>query len=217
MAPDLLLWDCDGVLVDSERTGPRVLAESLAAAGLPMTPEEVSLRFKGGSLQAALAHAEERLGRSLPPDFLERHRERSHAAFRAEVRAIPGVVEALDRIGLPDCVASGGSLEKMRLTLGVAGLLPRFEGRLFSSYEIGSWKPDPGLFLHAARTLGVPPARCLVVEDSVPGVRAAVAAGMAVLGFADLTPEEDLAAAGARTFRRMEDLPALVRGGAARP
>jgi beta-phosphoglucomutase-like phosphatase (HAD superfamily) len=100
----------------------------------------------------------------------------------------------------------------MRLTLGVSGLLPRFEGRLFSSYEVGSWKPDPGLFLHAAAAMGVAPGRCAVVEDSLPGVRAAVAAGMAVFGFADLTPEADLAAAGARPFRRMADLPALLLG-----
>ncbi len=207
-----MIWDCDGVLVDSERPGTRVLAESLSSAGLPMTAEEAAARFKGGSMQAVVAWAEERLGRALPAGFLEGHRERSFRAFREEVRATEGVVEALDRIALPDCVASGGPPEKMRLTLGVAGLLPRFEGRLFSSYEVGSWKPDPGLFLHAARAMGATPGRCAVIEDSVPGVRAAVAAGIPVFGFADLTPAEDLAAAGARPFRRMEELPGLLLG-----
>ena len=212
MDPVLVIWDCDGVLVDSERPGTRVLAESLTAAGLPMAAEEAAARFKGGSMQAVVAWAEERLGRALPAGFLEDHRARSFRAFREEVRATEGVVEALDRIARPGCVASGGPPEKMRLTLGVAGLLPRFEGRLFSSYEVGSWKPDPGLFLHAARAMGAPPARCVVIEDSVPGVRAAVAAGIPVFGFADLTPEADLAAAGAHPFRRMEDLPGLLLG-----
>jgi len=210
MGPGLVIWDCDGVLVDSERAGIRVLAESLAAAGLPLTEGEAAARFKGGSMESVVAFLEERLGGPAPAGFLASHRERSFAAFRAEVRAIPGVVEALDRIGGPDCVASGGPPEKMRLTLGVSGLLERFEGRLFSSYEVGVWKPEPGLFLHAARAMGVEPARCAVVEDSVPGVRAAAAAGMAVFGFADLTPAEDLAAAGARVFRRMEELPGMV-------
>jgi HAD superfamily hydrolase (TIGR01509 family) len=120
------------------------------------------------------------------------------------------VVSALDRIDVPVCVASNGNHEKMRLTLSLTGLLPRFEGRMFSVTEVERGKPDPDLFLHAARRMGCAPRSCAVVEDSVFGVRAACAAGMAAYGYAGETEPAALAAAGARVFRNMEELPGLL-------
>ena len=125
-----------------------------------------------------ISEIERRFDTNLPETFAKDVRARMATAFETELEAIDGVAEAIEAIHLPICVASSGPTEKIRLTLGITGLLHHFEGRIFSAYEVGSWKPDPGLFLHAAKMMGVPPANCMVVEDSTLGVRAAVAAGM---------------------------------------
>ena len=128
----------------------------------------------------------ERLGQPLPDEFTLAVRARTAAAFRAELRPVEGVEDALRRITLPVCGASSGPREKIELALAVTGLLPRFADRIFSAYEVGRWKPEPKLFLHAATTLGTSPEKCIVVEDSVPGVRAGIAARMQVIGYAPL-------------------------------
>lgn len=205
-APLLVIFDCDGVLVDSEPPANRVLSEAIAQLGLPATFESVTERFKGRSLFDCVKLIESDLGRPVPADFLTRLNERTFAAFRDELEAVPGVRAALEGLSLPRCVASSGSHEKMRFTLGLTGLLPWFEPHLFSATQVEHGKPAPDLFLFAAKSMGVPAERCVVVEDSVPGVCGAVAAGMRVLGFAREGSPEELRAAGAEVFLQMDEL-----------
>jgi HAD superfamily hydrolase (TIGR01509 family) len=208
---ELVIFDCDGTLVDSEPAGNRVLAELLTEIGLPTRYEESVRDYMGRSVASCIEIIEGRLGRPVPDDFVERLRERTFAAFRRGLEPIPGVREALDRIRLPCCVASSGPPEKMRLTLGLTGLLERFDDRLFSATEVSRGKPSPDLFLHAAARMGAAPERCAVVEDSALGVRAGAAAGMTVFGFAAATAPEALQAAGATTtFQEMSILPTLL-------
>jgi len=206
----LLIFDCDGVLVDSEPVANHVLAEELRRAGLDLDEATVRRTFVGLSLARSIEIASERLGRPLPPGFEARLEQRTADAFRRELRAVPGVAAALDRIDVPTCVASSGSRAKMRLTLGLTGLLERFEGRLFSATEVARGKPFPDLFLHAAASMGGTPSRTVVVEDSVPGVRAGVAAGMAVVGFAGAGNADELASEGALVIGSMDELPAAL-------
>ena len=206
-----VIFDCDGVLVDSEPAANRVLAEVLSAEGLPTTREDSMRLYMGRSWASCMALASERLGRELDSGALEaRYRSGVRAAWEQELRPVPGIEAALDRIALPSCVASSGDHERMRFTLGRTGLLPRFEGRIFSATEVEHGKPAPDLFLHAARSMGFDPATTVVVEDTVPGATAGRAAGMRVLGYAGHTPAEDLAAAGAEPFDDMRRLPDLL-------
>jgi HAD superfamily hydrolase (TIGR01509 family) len=213
---DLIIFDCDGVLVDSEPLANRVFAEALDEVGLAMSFDEVCATFVGLSMSRCVEIVEQRLGRELPADFVPRLQQRTFDAFRADLQAVPGVAGALDRIAAPVCVASSGEHDKMNLTLGLTGLLPRFAGRMFSATEVARGKPWPDLFLHAAATLGAAPERCAVVEDSLPGIRAARAARMAAFGYAPRDDGAPLAASGATVFRSMKELPALLgeaRGG----
>jgi HAD superfamily hydrolase (TIGR01509 family) len=210
---DAIIFDCDGTLVDSEQLGNQVLVDCAAELGLQLTLAEALAQFMGGRMADAVAYIEERLGRPVPKDFVDRARRRMVAAFQAELRAVEGVEPVLRGLDVPYCVASSGPRDKIELSLGLTGLLGYFEGRIFSAYEIGRWKPEPDLFLHAAETLGVAPHRCAVVEDSVPGVRAGIAAGMGVFGYAAMGNGDALAACGARSFNRMDVLPSLLRGG----
>ncbi len=205
-APLLVIFDCDGVLVDSEPPANRVLSEAIVELGLPATFESVTARFKGRSLSDCVKLIESDLGRSVPADFLTRLNERTFAAFRDELEAVPGVRAVLEGLSLPRCVASSGSHEKMRFTLGLTALLPWFEPHLFSATQVERGKPAPDLFLFAAKSMGVPAERCVVVEDSVPGICGAVAAGMRVLGFAREGSPEELCAAGAEVFLHMDEL-----------
>ncbi|HEX8101873.1 MAG TPA: HAD family hydrolase [Solirubrobacteraceae bacterium] len=211
-AYDLVIFDCDGVLVDSEEISNRVLAEHLTAIGVPTTTQESMDRYMGGSLAKVLADVEARLGHAAPADFLADYRTASYAAFATELAAVEGVEAALDALGdVPTCVASSGEHDKLRRTLGQTGLLARFEGRIFSAYDVARGKPAPDLFLHAAASVGADPAWCAVVEDSPVGVEAALAAGMAVFGFAGRTPRARLARPGVRVFARMDELPRLLK------
>ena len=207
-----MIFDCDGVLVDSELLSNRVLAQTLAEVGLPMSLDETIATFMGHSMSACVAIIEERTSRPISPNFVADFRDRTFEVFRRELRPVAGIESALDAIDLPSCVASSGPPEKIHLTLSITGLLPRFAGRIFSAVEVERGKPHPDLFLHAAHKMGVAPTACAVVEDSVRGVQAAIAAGMRVFGYADLTDADTLAAAGARVFRSMAELPALLRG-----
>ena len=208
---ELVIFDCDGVLVDSELLSNRVLAQELAEIGLPMSLEETIATFMGHSMAACVAIIEERTCRPVPLNFVADFRDRTFEVFRRELRPVPGIELVLDAIDLPCCVASSGPPDKIQLTLSITGLLPRFAGRIFSAVEAERGKPHPDLFLHAAHKMGAAPTACVVVEDSVRGVQAAVAAGMRVFGYADLTDADTLTAAGAQVFRSMEDLPSLLR------
>lgn len=205
---ELVILDCDGVLVDSEPLSNHALAEALTAIGLPCTAEDCVRDFLGRSIASVHDEVARRLGRPAPDGFEADFRARAQAAFSRALEPVPGVAAALDRIATPTCVASSGPHAKIRFTLGHTRLLERFEGRIFSATEVARGKPAPDLFLHAAERMGADPARCAVVEDSPVGVAAAQAARMRALGFAGRTPASALA--GARTFADMAELPELL-------
>jgi HAD superfamily hydrolase (TIGR01509 family) len=210
---DLVIFDCDGVLVDSEPISNRILAELLSEQGLPTTLEDSYRIYRGRTYSACVAIAEQRLGRKLPEDFLERFNTRLYAACDRELQPIAGVAAAIERIvcaGLRVCVASSGSLEKMDRTLALTDLRRHFGANVYSATEVARSKPHPDIFLHAAGRMGAAPERCCVVEDSPLGVEAGRAAGMPVLGFADGGEGAILEEAGARVFRTMDELPGLV-------
>jgi HAD superfamily hydrolase (TIGR01509 family) len=179
---DLVIFDCDGVLIDSELLSVRADVECLAEYGIDLSAEEILERYTGISMAGMLADLEMRYGRGLP-DFARRHRERLRRLFGADLRAIPGVTAALDSLACRVCVASSSTPERLRHALSLVGLLDRFDPNIFSAAEVAHGKPAPDLFLHAADRMGITPQRCVVVEDSLPGVAAAVAAGMTAIGF----------------------------------
>jgi HAD superfamily hydrolase (TIGR01509 family) len=211
----LVIFDCDGVLVDSEPISNRVLAEALTAEGLPTTLEEALAEYKGLLLSETVDRAEAKLGRALPEDWVAAYERARVEAFRRELEPIPGAAAAVERVlatGLAVCVASQGKLEKTELTLGLTGLRDLFgEGALFSAYSVPRGKPHPDLFLHAASVMEAEPSRCVVVEDTPIGVTAAVSAGMRALGFTADSDEAALRHAGAEVlFSSLAELPALL-------
>lgn len=198
------------MLVDSEPHANRVLSGLLTECGVPTTYEESLRDYVGSSIPRVRGIAEDRLGGRLPDDFERRYYEALFDRFRAGLEAIPGVREAIERIGQPACVASSGSRERIELSLGLTGLIDLFGERLFSADQVDRGKPAPDLFLFAAESLGAEPARCVVVEDSPLGIEAANAAGMTSLGFAAHTPGHRLRAASGGVFTSMEQLPELL-------
>jgi HAD superfamily hydrolase (TIGR01509 family) len=180
---DLIIFDCDGVLVDSEIVSFETEAEMFAEIGIGLTAHDLLTRFLGTSSASMFATIEQENGIRLPPDFAERAARRTLEAFDRALKPIPGIVELL--ADLPDrkCVASSSEPPRIRHSLTLAGLLQHFEPHIFSATQVKRGKPAPDLFLLAAESMGVAPARCLVIEDSVAGVTAARAAGMTVLGF----------------------------------
>lgn len=206
----LVIFDCDGVLVDSERLSVDVDRRVLAELGWHLSADEIVHRFVGRSNAHFRAEVEAHLGWALPDDWETPYEHWYIDAFERDLEAVPGVEAALDDIAMPTCVASSGSHAKIRTTLGLTGLLPRFAGRIFSADDVANGKPAPDLFLHAASSMGVAPADCVVVEDSRFGVKAARAAGMRVLGYAGgLTPADWLTEA-SRVFTDMAELPSLL-------
>ena len=208
---DLVIFDCDGVLVDSERIAVPVTVEVLAKLGWTLTEADVIERFIGRSHDFMVAEIEAHLGRRLPDDWEDEFEHLYRDALDAELSPVEGIVDALDEITASTCVASSGSHEKMRYTLGLTGLYERFAGRIFSACEVANGKPAPDLFVHAAEQMGVAPEACAVVEDSRWGIQAARAAGMRAFGFAGgLTPAHRLHGPGTRVFHEMRDLPSLL-------
>jgi HAD superfamily hydrolase (TIGR01509 family) len=207
----LIVFDCDGVLVDSERLAVRIDVKVITALGWAMTEADIIDRFVGRSEESIAKDIEAHLGRPLPPNWTADNEHLYRAAFAAELKPVPGAVEALDQITIPTCVASSGSHDKIRYTLGITGLYERFAGRIFSADDVARGKPAPDLFLHAAERMGVEPAACAVVEDSRYGIEAARAAGMLAFGFTGgLTPAERLRGPETILFNSMLDLPRLV-------
>jgi HAD superfamily hydrolase (TIGR01509 family) len=210
----LVIFDCDGVLVDTERIAVRIDVAVLAELGWRMTEAEVVERFMGKSDAEMTAAIEAHLGRRLEASWEEPFRHLYREAFAAELTPVPGVVEALDAISTPTCVASSGTHEKIRFTLGLTGLYDRFAGRIFSVDDVARGKPAPDLFLHAAARMGVAPASCAVVEDSPYGVQAARAAGMRAFAYAGgLIPRRALDGPQTIVFDDMRALPDLLRRG----
>ncbi|MFD9486309.1 HAD family hydrolase [Streptomyces sp. NPDC059991] len=210
---ELVIFDCDGVLVDSERIAVRVQVALGAELGWPLTEDEVIDRFIGRSNASIGEQIAARLGDEAAVIWWERFEQLHREAVDAGLLPVDGLPEALDAITLPTCVASSGSHDKMRHTLGHTGLYEHFEGRIHSATEVARGKPAPDLFLYAARQMGVDPAACVVVEDSRPGVEAARAAGMRAFGYAGgLTPAERLEGPDTVVFHDMRKLPSLLAG-----
>ncbi len=208
---ELVIFDCDGVLIDSERLAVKVDVRVLHDLGWPLSEAEVIERFVGRSDRDTQAAIEAHLGRKLAVDWVERVQPLYKQAFETNLAPVEGVLEALDRIALPSCVASSGTHEYLRYTLGLTSLYERFEGRIFSAEDVARGKPAPDLFLHAAERMTTEPARCVVVEDSRSGVEAARAAGMDALAFAGgLSPAELLEGPNTIVFEDMRELPSLL-------
>src|SRR5581483_581726 len=212
----LVIFDCDGVLVDSEVISCRAHAETLTRHGYPITAEQVLQRFLGVSDREARLIVETEMRRALPDDFEIEMKQAALQLYADHLHLIPHVAETVAAIGLPKCVASSGTPEKIRHGLTRAGLYDRLAPNIFSAVQVKRGKPAPDLFLFAAEQMGAAPARCMVIEDSVAGVTAARAAGMTVLGFCGGSHSRDghaatLRAAGAHgTFDDMRQLPALI-------
>ncbi|MEV5485669.1 MULTISPECIES: HAD family hydrolase [Streptomyces] len=216
MRYDLIIFDNDGVLVDSESLSNTILAGYLTELGHPTSYEESIRDYMGSAMHRIHELVLERTGRRLPEDFDDVFHGRVFEAFERELRPVPGVTEVLEKLdadGVPYCVGSSGSHERISVGHRKTGLDRWFPaGRVFSAQDVGRGKPAPDLFLHAAREMGVAPERCAVVEDSPLGVRAAVAAGMDVYGFTAMTSPEKLTEAGGTVlFGRMAELPELLR------
>jgi HAD superfamily hydrolase (TIGR01509 family) len=213
---DLVIFDCDGVLVDSEVISCRVHAETLTRHGYPITADQVLDRFLGVSDREARQTIESEMGRRLPHDFEAQIKQAALRRYSSELTAIPYVGEAIAAIGVPKCVASSGTHEKIRHGLTCAGLYDRLTPDIFSATQVERGKPAPDLFLFAAERMRATPARCVVIEDSIPGIKGARAAGMTVLGFhggSHCRPGHDdtLRSAGALvTFDDMRQLPNLI-------
>lgn len=211
-----MIFDCDGVLVDSEPLACASFSRAIKAEGLDWSVEETMRRVMGLSLKTSREICEAELGRKLPGDFLEKMQAVTYQTFRdAPLQPVAGVkdaVTALQAAGIDTCVASSGAPEKMRFTLGLTGLWDLFDGRIFSASQVPRGKPFPDLFLHAAISMNVQPFDCVVVEDSLPGVQAARAAGMKALAYAGepYANRDALQKAGGRVFDDMKQLPDLV-------
>lgn len=214
MLPQLVIFDCDGVLVDTEGLSNQRLSTWLTEAGFPIEYEACRRRFEGRSMMSVKAEIEA-TGIVLGEDFVERWNLALPDLFADGVVEVPFVRDFIEKVraaGIPYCVASSARVSKMHLTLGATGLLPLFEHAMFSSTMVARGKPFPDLFLHAASTMGVPPDRCIVIEDSVAGTTAGRAAGMTVYSYAgdDFADPEALAEAGGAVFDDMRKLSGMI-------
>ncbi|WP_405659462.1 HAD family hydrolase [Streptomyces sp. RK9] len=213
MRYELIIFDNDGVLVDSEPISNKMLAAYLTEVGHPTSYEESLRDYMGGAMHRVHDLVLERTGQRLPDDFDEVFHERVFAAFKRDLEPMAGAMDVLEKLtaeGVPFCLASSGSHERIRVGHRKTGLDKWFDdGRIFSSQDVGRGKPAPDLFLHAAESMGVAPEKCVVVEDSPLGVQAALAAGMDVCGFTAMTPTERLRDA-TRLFSELRALPDLL-------
>jgi HAD superfamily hydrolase (TIGR01509 family) len=210
----LVIFDCDGVLVDSEGPSNRLVAEEVTALGWPMTMEESRALFVGRRLSDIPAIVEPKIGRSVPPDWIEQLRGKLIAMLAGEVEAMPGahdVLVATTALGLPFRVASNSSHAEMAVKFERTRLDHLVKGRLHSARDVALGKPAPDVFLAAAAADGVSPEACIVIEDSVPGAMAARAAGMACIGLAPYGDDPDLRSVGAILIRSLDELPAILR------
>lgn len=205
-----VIFDADGTLVDSEELGLEVLAEHARSVGVPLGADVDIAAMRGKSMASNLQLFADRLGQPLPADFEQQARARMAAAFQRHLVPMPGAREVVERLAVPCCVATNGPRHKVELTLGITGLLDLFQGRIFSAYEVGSFKPAPGLFFTAAAALGVEPQHCAVVEDSEPGMLAGLAAGMRVFAVRCDRPLPPELAARVEWLERLEDLLAVA-------
>lgn len=213
MTPDAVIFDCDGVIVDSEIMTFDLLIDEFSTFGLNLTLDELSRDYIGGTM-ADVARRAKAAGADLPEDWVNTFYARLYAHLAKGTPLVPGVLsvlDTLDRAGIPYAIGSNGSDDKMVVTLGQhPGLIERFKGHLYSGQTLGAPKPAPDLYLHAAAQLGKAPQRCIVIEDSPTGARAARAAGMRCFGYCAHTPADRLAAEAAIPFLDMAALPGLL-------
>lgn len=211
MKYEFVIFDCDGVLVDSEGLSSQVFAEEIGKLGWEISPAEVLRRFKGGKFADALAEIEANITEAMPADFEPLLRRRTFEAFQKDLQAIPGIADALRSLSLPFCVASNGPRNKIELNLGITQLLPYFSDRIFSAYELDIWKPDPAFYSTVAQQMGFAKESCLVIEDSYAGMQSALGADMDVWVYAHEDVEERIKEAGVPIFSDMSALPALIQ------
>ncbi len=205
-----IIFDCDGVLIDSESIAIGVLVNMANALGANLDFKESLIALKGKSLNSCMALISDLIEKPLPEDFEKDYRTNTFETFKKEIQPIKGIKEVLENINLPFCVASSGPENKIRLNLEVTGLLPHFGDKIFSCYAIQKWKPEPDVFLWAAETMGYQPEDCLVIEDSVSGVKAARAGGFDVFGYTEHDYKNELQALATKTFSNMEELLSIL-------
>ena len=214
MTYKLVIFDCDGVLVDSEAIGNRFISEALTLAGIPISAEGALSQFLGGKLTQIKKDAEKQLGFSLPANWVDEIYKKQFSEFRKNLKSISGIEDVLDvleRINIPVCVGSNGPLNKMEVSLGVTKLKDRFLGRIFSADQVERPKPAPDLYLYCAEQMGVLPQDCLVIEDSPRGASAGVAAGMSVFGYTGGGDNSALKKVGCtKTFDTMQEIAAFL-------
>ncbi len=201
-----IIFDCDGVLVDSEHISNQVIVDLANAQGASIDLNYAIKHYAGTSLAFVKNDIEKIIGKKLPSNFDQEYRRISFLKFQTDIRPVKGIREFLDSLEVPFCVASNGPLNKMDLNLRATGLYPFFRGKMFSAYEINAWKPNPKLFLYAAESMGFQPKECVVIEDSLSGIKAAVAGGFDVYGYTDKHHQKVFQNSGAIPFSSMEEL-----------
>ena len=208
----LVIFDCDGVLVDSEPIINRIFAETLTEAGFPITYREVTQKFIGKSLKTCLEIIETSYNKPLPKNFIELCKETEIAPLQQELQPVSGIIEVLEQLTLPKCVASNSSHRHIQLVLKLTEIIHQFDGKLYSANDVSRPKPFPDVYLYAAEQMNTNPEHCVVIEDSVPGVQAGYAAGMTVFGYAQHSDPTALTDAGAKiVFNDMRQLNLFLR------
>lgn len=210
MSIKCIIFDCDGVLVDSEIISAKVFQEMAIDLGFDLDFETAIDQFTGTSMKENLKFIEDNIEGNLPLNFEKEFRRRTYKAFKTDIKPIKGIHNLLEKITVPFCVASSGPVEKIRLNLTVTKLIAKFENKIFSSYDIGSWKPEPGIYLYAAKMMGFKPCECVVIEDSISGVKAARLGGFKVYALTNEKKRNTFEHLGATVFENMERLEELL-------
>lgn len=206
-----VIFDCDGVLVDSEVLGNQVFVDMANEHGAGIDISYAMKHFKGGFLYDSIRQVEAIIQKPLPSEFEREYRKRSYEIFSNHLKPVDGIEQVLNKLTVPFCVASSGPQEKIKRNLATAGLSSFFKSNIFSCYDIGKWKPDPAIYLHASKTMGYSPNECLVIEDSLKGAKAATSGGFDVYGYMPLNVEPDFEKEVTKTFGQMEELISLLK------
>lgn len=205
-----IIFDCDGVLVDSETISAKIFQQMAAELGFYMDFETAVEHFAGVSMKENLNLVADNIEGDLPDSFEQQYRKRTFEAFKKDLKPIDGIHELIEKITVPFCVASSGPVEKIRLNLTATHLIDKFEGRIFSCYDIKSWKPEPDIYLHAAKTMGFAIEDCIVIEDTLPGITAARNGGFKVFAFGNKKNRSVFEELGATVFYSMSELEKLL-------
>ncbi|MEQ9581638.1 MAG: HAD family hydrolase [Arenibacter sp.] len=206
-----VIFDCDGVLVDSELLGNQVFVDMANEQGAGIDISYAMQHFKGGFLNDSIRQVEAIIQKQLPLGFEKEYRQRSYELFSTHLKPVEGVEQVLNKLTVPFCVASSGPQEKIKKNLATAGLSSFFKNNIFSCYDIGKWKPDPAIYLYASESMGYSPSECLVIEDSFTGAKAATSGGFDVYGYTLLNEDPDFEKEVTKTFEQMEELISLLK------